>query len=78
MNRRELIRVLSGGIAGIPAVDSVNRLTVQPEDIVVLKYKGHMDYDSMVRLREQFNSKFPGLKVMVIDQDLDISVIRKA
>lgn len=77
MTRRELIQTLTGGAVGIPAVKSVERLTLQPEDILVLKCDGPLTADAAQRLKEVLESKLGGRKALVLSEGMDVQVIRK-
>lgn len=78
MDRRELIKVLTGGIAGLPAVDSIQRLELRSQDRLVVKVKGLISDDQAARIKAIIERNFPERIVMVIDNTIDLQVIRNA
>jgi hypothetical protein len=76
MKRRELIRLLGGSIAGIPAVRAVERLDLKPRDTLVLKYNGFLKEEARARLMTELKKEFPSVRIMVLENGMDVAVIR--
>lgn len=78
MDRRELLKTLSGGVAGIPAVQSIERIDVKPEDTIVFHYKDQLSDEHTKRVKEFLDRAFPGQKTLLVSGDWEIKVLRKA
>lgn len=78
MNRRDLIRMLSGGVAGIPAVKSIERMELKKDDTIVFSYDGHISDSAKLHILDSLAKAFPGHKAIVIDQGAELKVIRQS
>lgn len=76
MNRRDLLKVF-GGAAGIPAVQSIERLEVKPEDTIVVTYPGPLSDRTATAIANAIKGKFPEQKVLVLGEGMTIKVLRK-
>lgn len=76
MNRREVIKALSGGIAGLPAVDEIQRLTLGPNDTLILRYECRLSLENMERLQAILQRELPGRKVLVLSDGAKLEVLR--
>jgi hypothetical protein len=54
---------------------TVQRLELKPDDILVLKVPCTLQEDTAKRLRTAMEETFPGYKVIVLGDGLDLSVI---
>jgi hypothetical protein len=77
MNRRELVKMLSGGIAGIPAVKSIERLEVKPDDTLAIIYEGYLSQESAQQIKSGFAESMPGVKTLVLCGNPELRVIAK-
>lgn len=77
MNRRDIFK-LFGGAAAIPAVKSVEMLEMKPEDVLVVKCKRHISEEDAARIKALCDAKLPSRTVMVIDDTVDLEVLRKS
>ncbi len=59
-----------------PEVQKVERLSLAPNDTLVLTCPGSLSQDTAVRLREHLEKEFPGIKVLILADGLEIKVIR--
>ena len=77
MNRRELIRVLSGGVAGIPAVQSLERLRPSADDVIVITYAHPLKQEHRATIREGLRAAFPNRKILILEGgSAELKVVR--
>ncbi len=74
MNRRELIRMLSGGVAGIPLVKSIERLSANTEDVIIVKFERPLRPEVRRNIMDSFSLCFPNSKIMIIDHPVEIKI----
>ncbi len=84
MTRRDILKLLRGNAAAgavLPALKSVERLEVKPEDTIVLKFDDHLSHANIEQIRESFRTaydgKFKDMPVLILDGGADISILRK-
>lgn len=77
MNRRDILKTLIGAGVGIESVESIKQLDAKPDDIIVLKVKGRPRTDVLHRIKESIETKFPDIKFLVVDESVDLEVIRR-
>jgi hypothetical protein len=56
----------------------VQRLALQPGDIVVLKFAGAISAETHCRLKAMVKNELPGHKVLILDSGMEIGVLGKA
>lgn len=76
MNRRELIRALSGGVAGIPAVKSVERIDASSNDVIVVKCLTVITPQIAAEIKELFQNALGDRKIIVIDEAIEITTLK--
>lgn len=74
MNRRDLFKMFSG-VAGIPAVAAIEKLELKPGDTIVLKFKDHLPQYAAARIDDVMAQKFPGHKILILDNGADINIV---
>jgi anti-anti-sigma regulatory factor len=67
-----------GGAAGMPIVQSIERLDLKPDDVLVIKCAGRITQENAEAIKAQMEKIFPGRKTLVLDSDLDLKVLRNA
>ncbi len=81
MNRRDALKMFTGtsialGLEAVPEVENVERLSVNARDVLVLKLRDRsMSYEQSRRIQARAEKAF-GVKVVVVDAGIDLSVIR--
>ena len=76
MNKRSFVKtLLAGGAAGVTAVKSVESFEVKPDQVLVVKVKGTITEEVAYGIKRLVEDKLPGQKVMVIDDQIDLSVV---
>ena len=75
MTRRDIFKMFAG-VAGIPAVKSVETLDVKKDDTIVLKFEEHLRPSAVGFIRDTMAEKFPGQKVMILDNGASVEVLR--
>lgn len=53
----------------------VQRLQMQPGDVAVLSVDDHVSDDMAKRLKEYWNSAFPGVRLLVLDKGMRIGLL---
>jgi hypothetical protein len=58
-------------------IEDVKRLTLGPDDILVLQVKGRVSREQEVRMRTCFSNLLPTLKnkIMVVDESVTLAVL---
>ena len=76
MDRREALSVL----AGIPvaAITSVERVAVNPTDVIVLELGATATYETMARLKSKLQEVWPDNKCLVFDATMRLKVVSAA
>lgn len=77
MTRRELIRMLTGGVAGVPAAKSIERVEVKTADVIHVKFDHSCrpTAEQTVMISEKLKECFPDNKIL-LTIGMDIEVIR--
>lgn len=79
-DRRDFLKTLmAGGVAGIPAVKSVEKLELGPNDTIVIIYPGAISDQAADRLKRCLHGGLglnPTQKVLVLGEGPEIKVIR--
>ena len=52
-------------------------ITVQPGDIIAVKYPGMLSLDAITRLKEQIKGKFPDCEVAILCEGMDLEIYRR-
>jgi hypothetical protein len=71
----------SGGSAvkSAPSKDfSIAKLSLAPGDILVVKVHQRIAQETFNRISDYFSQQAPGHRVLILDRDLDLSVLTKA
>lgn len=55
---------------------TIQRLIVNRGDTLVLKVAGHLSQACAIGIRDQLKASFPGQRVLVLEDDLDLAVIK--
>ncbi len=65
--------------AGQPTVDvpKLATLTIQPGDTLIMKVNTLLSEAARQRLRDEFTKHLPGVKVVLLDRDVDIVGVKK-
>jgi hypothetical protein len=58
-----------------PLLSSVQRLELEPGEVLVLKVGRKLDSATCHRIREELEGIFPTNKIAILDVDLDFSVV---
>ncbi len=56
----------------------IGKLSLEPDDILVVKLTSSIPYDAMGRLGERLREMLPSRKVLVLDPNVDLSVLTAA
>jgi hypothetical protein len=78
MERRSLLKLL-GGVAvipSIPEVKSVEQLTLQPTDAIVLTVRDEISEETARSIREQVKPHFPNHKVWVLSDGMEMKIVK--
>lgn len=62
---------------GIPIEESIEKLELNPDDLLVLKCESISDARAN-HIKQLFNEKFPGIKLLVVSRDVDVEVQHSA
>lgn len=57
---------------------SIGRLSIQPGDILVVKYQGRVRAETASFIKERCQACMGDIPVMVIGDDIDIAILTKA
>lgn len=58
-------------------IEDVKRLTMGPEDILVMQVKGHITTETADRIKRSVSDGYPSLKnkIMVLDDSMSLAVL---
>jgi hypothetical protein len=62
-------------MADFPEVTEARKITVEPGDIIVLRYGGLLSADMMERMRCQAREAFAPARVVVLDRGMTLGVL---
>ena len=63
---------------GFEYVDHLQRLDLEPGDVLVVHSKAYSTMEVAERIKAQFRDVLPGVKVLVVFGDLDLAAVRSA
>jgi hypothetical protein len=72
MNRREAIAALTS----LPGLTSVQVADLKPNDVIVAEFEGRLSSDQMSQIQAQLNSVWPRHRVVVMDSECRLKVMR--
>ena len=77
MGRRALFRTLAGTCAAL-GITQIEKASAQPGDVMVLKIpkSNCISQHNLNQLREQMGQAFPGCKVLVMDEDWKLEIVK--
>lgn len=75
MNRRSFFEFF-GLAPAIPLVRQIERMDLQPDDVIVITVQGHATQEKLENIKTMIESKFPGHCIIVHDSSIEIKVIR--
>ena len=55
---------------------NLSRVSLEPDDVVVLRHPKRVDQADAARLVERMGHVFPGHKVVILDAGLELAVVR--
>jgi signal peptide peptidase SppA len=80
-----LARMLGGGgssasalAEGLPGVESVERIELQPDDKLLIRVKENLSEDKLLELRARVEERFPGHEAVVTGPGIALSVLSEA
>lgn len=59
-------------------IREVKALKIEPEDLIALKYDGHIDEYAMAGIKNAMASVLPDNKIIILEGGIDISHVRLA
>ena len=72
MNRREAIAALTA----LPALKSIARADVGPNDVIVAECEGRLSTESIERIRQYIRAVWPTHRVVVCDGNVRLKVMK--
>ena len=77
MTRREVVKALSGGVAGLPLVKSIERVSASPDDVAVITTERQMRPESIHTMSLSLKQAFPNNKILIIEgPGVDLKIVR--
>lgn len=73
----DLAAVVRKILPKVVEIDEVQRVKVEPRDVVVVECQHHMPPQALVNVREQLQQIWPNNRVVVVDQGLKLKVLRE-
>jgi hypothetical protein len=59
-------------------LQELRRLEVEPGETLVARFKSRLSEERVARIRDVFAKVLPGVRVLVLDDDADLLVVRTA
>lgn len=76
MTLKQILKIVTGRrLADLPKVQSVERLEINPETVLVITIDDHISAENAARIRDTIAAPFPGVKVMILDGGMKLSTI---
>lgn len=75
LKRREFLNFF-GTSAAVPVVKSIERLDLQPNDTLVVTVEAHPSQEILSYLKEEFEKRFPGRKILIVSSEISLKVLR--
>lgn len=77
ITNRDLADIVKTLLPHLPEVRSIERLGLQPKDVIVFECAAHLPVAAVERIRNDAKSIWPDNRIVVIDQGLKLKVLRE-
>ena len=64
-------------VRNVPEVESARELHVEPTDVIVVRLRNYVEPLQVWRIREQLEPLFPGRKILITDDDVELDTLRE-
>jgi hypothetical protein len=54
----------------------LSRVALEPGDVILVRWAGHMDEENARKLKMRLNEAFPGHKIAILPSGMELSVVR--